>query len=434
VAAPWRPAQTSDFEQACSTLQALLAGSFRHELCDTLSQAATLGDALSTLRRGMETHCWTTAGAQTRLAVIRDLDARTRGEGFHALHDWDGIRDGVNPSIIPIDVLDFIAREHGGTRCSRSSIAILLDYYFLYLLSLLSLRIWDAGDADGNLETLAALLSDLQGPHGSTHRFVDDAATLLLVATSHYEIEERGFGSLLERVRTLATRHQEAIALGHAAAMGCHLRFGFDATYGHSVAAMRADNVADYPWLAFSLLVLVRQYERLLGAGVDDAACARVIEAIVNALSGDPGAFAGGEMVDGLWASEDESREWATLIDRHRRSLAGESESLKPDECIYSPLGFFFNFSQNVLKAAVVDAVLWGEPARLSLNDLFTGVAESEADAVAKARRAAILAQYAQARPDPIAGRLQPVIVYDPVAGRRAFDRTLALLSSPVSR
>ena len=430
MATPRRPAPVGDFEQACSTLKTMLDGSFRRELCESLAGSPTLGDALGPLRRGMETHCWTVRGTQIRLPVIKDLDARTRVDGFHALHDWDGIRDSVNPSIIPIDVLDFAVREHGSSRCTPSSVAILLDYYFLYVLSLLSLRIWDEGAADANLDALGALLTHLQGPCGSTHQFVDDAASLLLVATSHYELEERGFAALLARVRTLAPRHQEAVALSHAAAMGCHLRFGYAATYRQSVAAMRADNVADYPWLAFSLLILLRQYAGFQAMAADTAECARVIEAIVNGLSADVEAFGTTDAVRGLWSNDAERAEWEALLARHRETLVNEADGLQPDECIYSPIAFFFNFSQNVIKAAVVDAILWGEPASLTLNDLFTGVAESEAQAVAKQRRASILMEWAQSRPDPVGGRLLPVIVYDPAAGRAAFDRTIAALTS----
>ena len=38
----------------------------------------------------------------------------------------------------------------------------------------------------------------LQGPDGSGQRFVDDAETLILIATSHFEIVERGYGALLD--------------------------------------------------------------------------------------------------------------------------------------------------------------------------------------------------------------------------------------------
>ena len=57
------------------------------------------------------------------------------------------------------------------------------------------------------------------------------------------------------------------------------------------------------------------------------------------------------------------SRRCSTAFERHR-----------PTESAYSPLSFFFNFSHNVVKGTVVDALLWGEAWDVSLNDLLTGV------------------------------------------------------------
>ncbi len=56
--------------------------------------------------------------------------------------------------IIPIDVLDYVIARRGAEPLDPIVLAILLDYYFLHLLSLLSLRIWDEGDADANLDRL----------------------------------------------------------------------------------------------------------------------------------------------------------------------------------------------------------------------------------------------------------------------------------------
>jgi len=43
------------------------------------------------------------------------------------------------------------------------------------------------------------------------------------------EIDERGYDKL--KVKTLDLSHRRNVALGHAASMGSHLRFGFEATY-----------------------------------------------------------------------------------------------------------------------------------------------------------------------------------------------------------
>ena len=82
----------------------------------------------------------------------------------------------------------------------------------------------------------------------------------MLIGTSHFEPEEWGYGKLLARVRTLNERHQFEIGLGHAASMGCHLRFGFEAQCGRDTLALRDDNIADYPWLCFALAAVMKEY------------------------------------------------------------------------------------------------------------------------------------------------------------------------------
>jgi hypothetical protein len=381
-------------------------------------------EALAALRVCMCTHEWTDAHERIKLqTAVADLDSRTRDEGFHALHDWDGIADTVNASSIPIDVLDFIGRQRGSDACDRATLAILVDYYFVYLLGLLSLRIWDDDDPDGLLTRIDALLAALQGPGGSGQRFVDDAATLILVATSHYELEERGFLPLLARVRTLAPGHQLQVAIGHAQAIGCHLRFGFEATYGRSLAAMRDDNLADYPWLGVSLLLVLREYARLCGEGSADPDRRRgLVDALVNGLSADPGAFLGTPPFAAAWPDDGDAREFAALIAGCRSALIADAEALRPGPS-YSPLSLLFNFSQNVLKGMVIDSLLWRESSAISLNAMLRGAAGSDSDARLKV--AGALERYARARPHRIRGQLMPVIVYDPRVGRRAFAQAM---------
>ena len=187
-----------------------------------------------------------TGAAEIRLdTIVARYDTRARREGLHALHDWDGVADTVGETTIPIDVLTYMMGQHDAGPPDPRVLAMLVDYYFLHVLALLSLRIWDDGDPDDNLVLLDRVLGDLQGPDGSGQPLADDAATLLLIATCHYEPEEHGFDLLLDRVKTLSRPHQTQIALGHAASLGCHLRFGFEATYRKDTTAMRDDNVAD---------------------------------------------------------------------------------------------------------------------------------------------------------------------------------------------
>jgi hypothetical protein len=212
------------------------------------------------------------------------------------------------------------------------------------------------------------------------------------------------------------------IALTHASSLGCHLRFGIEATYNQDFGLMRDDNAVDYTWLGFSLATLLRACDEPR----DDApAPEAIVEAIANGLSADAPAFLterAPAAVAGCAADRSEFRQrflaradhWAAALEPHR-----------PADGVYCPLALFFNFSQNVLKGTVIDAALWGEPRPLSLDSLFTAWPKDAANHQSKLRLLDTLMGYARANPDRIRGKLMPVIVYDVVAGRRAFGAML---------
>ncbi len=414
------------FEQTCLAVGSALEGSARREIVDDFAGAANLGAALKPLREAMRANEFRARGQQIFLdRAIRSYDGRTRAEGFHILHDWDGVRQQTNPDIIPIDVLHFLAEQRGTQPAGRAELAILLDYYFMHVLALLTMRVWDEGDPDENLARVDALLQQLQGPNGSGHLFAADAATLMLIGTSHYEPEEWGYDSLLARVRTLNPRHQFEIGLGHAQSMGCHLRFGFEAQCGRDTLALRDDNLADYPWLCFALAAVMDEYVRLAEAERPapdpDRRRAVIEEAVLNGLTPDARAFVG-VPPPSLSRFENDRARFADSFARHRTALLDAFEKYRPSDTAYSPLSFYFNFSHNVVKGTVVDALLWGEAWDVSLNDLLTGVPREGLEAGSQQLLAATLMAYARSHPDRIRGRLMPVIVYDPQAGRRAYS------------
>jgi hypothetical protein len=420
-----RLASSPSFSDVCATLERTLGSSFRHDVVQELSSASTVAAALTRLREWMQSDVWRVAGVTLDLArAVKLLDTRTRMEGFHALHDWDGVADHVNPNTITVDVLDYVIEQRGRDAFDPVAPAILVDYYFMHLLSLLTLRAWDEGDADENLDRMGGLLELLQGPGGSGQRFCNDGETLLLIATAHYEREERGYDLLLERTRTLNHRHRVGIALGHGAAIGCHLRFGFEATYGRDTSQMRNDNVADYPWLCFALATLMDEYHRIRQGEAGVAERAAIVESMLNGLSADARAFLGAAPPS-LLAHEVDRAGFRERFLHYRDELLTEFEAFRPEAGRYSPLSFFFNFSHNVVKGQVVDSVLWSALWRVSLSDLLTGKAMDEPEARSRATLATTLMAYARTNPHRIRGRLMPVIVYDPEAGYRAFRLTL---------
>ena len=416
------------FDQAAGLVEAALHGQTRRDIVAGLG-ARTLGASLAALRDALRAHRFRAGSQQIFLErAVTTFDGRTRAEGFHILHDWDGVAQHTSPDIIPVDVLHFIAQQRGTEASSEIELAILLDYYFMHLLALLTMRIWDDGDADENLERLNAMLAELQGPNGSGQQFAADAETLMLIGTSHFEPEEWGYGKLLAKVRTLDERHQFRIGLGHAASMGCHLRFGFEAQCGRDTLALRDDNIADYPWLCFALSAVMREYVRLADAHIENRDRSVIEEALLNGLTADARAFIG-VPPPSLSHSEVDRLRFVDDFTRHKALLLASFERYRPSETAYSPLSFFFNFSHNVVKGTVVDALLWGEAWEVSLNDLLTGVPRPDLDEGSQQLLATTLMAYARSNPDRIRGKLMPVIVYDPQAGRRAFTVALEKLA-----
>jgi hypothetical protein len=415
------------FDEACAALEQALTGSFRRAVVADVATAKDLREALLRLQDSMRSHAWKDGDRPISFGrFVRAFDRLTRDDGFHVLHDWDGKADTVNEDIIPVDVLHYLIDTRGGEAVDRLAIAILVDYYLFHLLALLSLRIWDDGDADANLERLAGLLRELQGSNGSGQRFVDDAETLILIATSHFELHERGYQTLLERARTLNETHRARIALGHASSMASHLRFGFEATYGRDTIVMRNDNVADYPWLCFALVTLMREYGRASDGHARASAPSRdaIVEALLNGLTPDARAFLG-EPPSSLSSCDADRLEFRARFDGYRDALIAEFEAHRPSDQAYSPISFFFNFSHNILKGTVVDALLRSEVWDATFNDLLTALPRGEPIAQSKERLAKTLMGYARSNPDTIRGRLTPVIVYDPQAGQQAFTVTM---------
>jgi hypothetical protein len=397
------------FDSACEHLEAILAGPTRVEILT--------GQNLKSLGDGFRSH---TFGPISLQRIVNRLDARTREEGFHVLNDWDGKADRLNEETIPAEVARYASEHRVSGPADSVALAILLDYYFLYVLALLALRAWDEGNANENLERVSRLLHELHGPRGSGQKFVDDALSLILVAVSHFEPDVTAYDRLLEKVKSLDERHRMRLALAHSAILSSHLRFGFETTYGRDVLEMRRDNSPDYPWLLFALDTLLTRYSRLTEEGVYGEERERVVECLLTGLTPDPRAFVGAPPPS-LAALEKERLQFCALFRKQKAHLLEEFEHHRPSEETYSPLAFFFNFPHNLLKGVVIDALLRGEPWTVSLNDLLTGIPRGGPESEAKTKLATTMMGYARKSPDRIRGRLTPVIVYDPRAGRRAF-------------
>jgi hypothetical protein len=422
------------FDEACALVETVLRGPMRQTIVAEASTAKDAAQAMTRLRDSMRADVWGSGRSRIDLAAaIAAFDQRVRAGGFHAIHDWDGKAERVNQDTIAIEVVSYALEHRSQGSPDRHVLAMLLDYYFLYVLALLSLNVWEEGDPDARLDRLDRLLVDLQGPHGSGQRLATDAATLMLLATSHYESDDRGYDTLLAQVRTLGRDQRRKIAHVHALCLGSHLRFGIEATYGQDYTLMRDDNGVDYRWLSFSLATMMDEYADFETRGEDSSGRDVVVEALLNGLSADPDAFVGNRPLAALQTT---AAEHAHLRDRlldRRQRLGSAFETLRPRDDGYSPLSLFFNFSQNVLKGVVIDAILWGEPWAAGFNDLLTAAGPDAAANDAKLRLARTLMSHAREKPDRIRGLLTPAIVYDARAGRRAFGAVQRALAASVA-
>jgi hypothetical protein len=451
-----QPSSAWGFSDVCSLLEEVLSGPTRAEIVAQLEGPRDLATALLRLRRGMREHSFRARGRDVELAeAVAGTHQRTLADGLNVLHDWDGLTEVFNPDVIPVDVAEYLGRKRGTAKPDPKAFAIALDYYFFYLLVVLSVRVWDDGDPNENLGRLRGLVELLQGSDGSGQRFVSHSETLLILAFSSYQPEELAFFRLLGKARTLARPQRTRLAVAVASIMGCHLRFGFKATYGLDMGLMRADNVVDYAWLTWALAALLDSYGSLAANDPQGPAAARDLEeAILNGFSADGGAYFGhppapimvpssrpGSEIHGLFGRygkehleeiviepfERDRAEVRRLFGLHGKELLAAWEAHRPTPDEYSPLSFRFNFPHNVIKGAVIDGLFWGDPWAVSLDDLLSGESRSEPGR-SRVSLARTLTRQARANPAIIRGKPMPVIVYDPKHGAAAFTETLGVI------
>jgi hypothetical protein len=410
------------FGDAAGQLETVLRGSTRGEILDALLSEGGAHGALARLRHAMRTHTFPAGATKNPVnlrRIVDTFDVRTRREGLHVLQGWDYVAHRFPDEIAPVLLLDYCARA-GAANDGRKSLAILLDQYFLVVLSLLAVRAWDDGDANENLDRVTGLLRELGGAEGSGRRFIDDAETLLLLAVSYFHPEERGYDSIRERISTLDAAHQLRCALPCAAIMASHLRWGLRFMYRRDVSLLRADNEVDYRWLLFSLLTLMRAYS----PGSD-----RVAEGLLNGLSADPWAFIENApaFLRPLQAEHDEFRE---LLDRHRADLLRDFEALRPSSTVYSPLAFATNFLSNTAVAMVMVALIDEQP-HPSLDSLLATERSRALPAGSVERLARELMAYSMAAAERVGGGAAPLIVVDPYDAAHRFNNVVRVMSLP---
>jgi hypothetical protein len=222
-----------EFVEACAALDELLSGDARRRILDAVLGARTFDRSILWLRDGMRAHRFSTAaGDFSAAALVKRWEGRARQRGFHLLHDWDGKVDRFRDDTIAVEVAN-LARSltvPDTEAARRNALAVLLDYEFLYTLSLLAMGALDQPDPGRAFDEVGRLLDLLQGEHGSRHRFVADVPALILVATAHFEPDITAYDRLLAKILTLNAEHRLQMALVHGPILGSHLGFGLEVT------------------------------------------------------------------------------------------------------------------------------------------------------------------------------------------------------------
>ena len=406
-------------------LQDVLEGSTRSDLIDSVVARGDFGDQLKHLRSLMTSYAVATSAGGAELSKqVRKLDNRTRQDGFRVLHAWNHRTHAFTDDIVPVLMVDFFERAGGETPNPRVTLEILLDYYLLHLLALAAMRAWDEEPADAVLDRVTEQIAVLQGPHGSGHQFVEDAETLLIYALSQFHPDEHSYDRMIERVVTLGETHQLRFARVSAAVLGAHLRWGFWLMYGRDVVRMREDNVGDYPWLLYSVLTLLRGYEKLSDAGASKRARSDVVEGLLQGLAADPWMFTGSPP-SAVEAYGDEYVEARGLLERFGTELLDDLDDHRPRKDRYAPLSLHFNFPHNTLVAIVTLALLEGKPQTLPLNALFSCYDETLPGDETQEGLSRTLMAFSRGSPDRLGYQGAMLVAYDPLSAMRSHSMTL---------
>ncbi len=414
---------------AFDALEPFLSDGSRAAVLDEVTRTGDYSDALRRLRSAMAAHAFPmTGGAHDLARLIRKLDLRTRQDGFRVLHSWNHTTHRFTDDIVPVLLLDFFERARVPDPNERLSLSILLDFYFVHLLALCAMRVWDEGDPNQHLARLTRLLGALQGSDGSGHQFVEDAETLLIYALSQFHPEEQAYDRLIAKVITLDEARQVTFARTSAAVLSAHLRWGFWLMYQRDPVRMRSDNIGDYPWLLNSVVTLMRAYAQPDELG--DVAHEEIVEALLLGLAADPWAFTG-SVPPALVEYGEPYRELIDLLESHGGRLLADFESCRPTKGSYAPLALHFNFPHNTLIAMVTLALLEGRSQTSPLNALFARPSDTEKDE-SMMRLAQTLMAFSRASPDRLGHQGAMLIAYDPLSGLRSFTLTVDAISKSI--
>ena len=333
-----------------------------------------------------------------------DLHARRIADGFEPVALGRHVHD--------VDPLELILRayEHwDATRWPGSSgrlayAGVLYTTWMVQQIGLLSLRIWDDGDAEAGdrLGTLQQRLDRLNA-FSADDVMVRDVAWLLHTTLGPLTRHLEPYLIVADRVdRSLPPGGRLGIHAAGARLAGGHLRSqlryrseeaGRSIDDPENLAITRNSNSLDAALLVGDLVPLLEAYQAAIGAG-DDAPRLELADAILQGLSADPGLFVTrwdllvpSTMIESAFVAKAPGARphYTPLGARHierlgryrglmadlAADLRKDAEGLAPVPGAYSPYGISYGFITDVL-ANMAMARLVGQPSvGLSLEDTF---------------------------------------------------------------
>jgi len=274
----------------------------------------------------------------------------------------DGFRTGQF-SIGVLKLLDYYidrVERTGDFRDLETTVPIIFDFYLLYHLTLLSLRIWDEGSPDENLHILRELLKELQEGEGSSgERFFTHPISLLRMATSLNNEYIEPYRDILEKISDLGKRNRIRYSILNAKDTGTHLRTLIATNYLQPPAPIneetwraffesedgtthRKGNDIDYEQLLSAFNILLSRYAELKVKAPDDPERTEIVEALLDGLTADPDFFISSPQLLRAFlppSARPDLDKFRILLIENLDSLVEDFERFNPKRYRYSPLG-----------------------------------------------------------------------------------------------
>ena len=282
----------------------------------------------------------------------------------------------------------------------------LFNSYVIRRLTLLSMRLWDAGSGSPGerLTQVQDVLDELwRTAPVDQPTLVRDARWLIPVALSPTTDELGGYFDVSERISEGLSKEDQLeiytagvrLAAGHLRSQLRHyiLTKGVSLDENRLVLNSRQSNALDFALLIQWLAPLLEAYEHAVHAGSSPRL--ELADTICQGLSADPELFLNRiellgpySMLENLFATADRDghaaytpmgqrhvrllQEYETRIGRSAKALSDDCARFRPIAGVYSPYGVLYGFSSNLLELMALKTLQPDAPTHFSLEDVFT--------------------------------------------------------------